>query len=57
MITVNLESDGVDLPKIDGNWISGICVEKLQNCVCLWFTLVCPSGTFDWDLHYCIWAI
>ena len=24
MITVQLESDGVDLPNIDGDWISGI---------------------------------
>ena len=31
MITVNLESDGVDLPEIDGNWISGICENILTD--------------------------
>ena len=39
------------------NWISKIGLEKLQNCVCLWSTFVCLIGTFDWHLHYCIWAI
>ena len=31
MITVQLESDGVDLPTIDGNWISGICENILTD--------------------------
>jgi len=31
MITVNLESDGVDLPEIDGNWISRICENILTD--------------------------
>ena len=31
MITVQLESDGVDLPTIDGNWISEICENILTD--------------------------
>ena len=31
MITVNLESDGVALPKIDNNWILGICENILTD--------------------------
>ena len=31
MITVQLESDGVDLPNIDGDWISGICNNILKD--------------------------
>ena len=31
MITVQLESDGVDLPNIDRDWISGICNNILND--------------------------
>ena len=31
MITIKLESDGVDLPNIDGDWISGICNNILKD--------------------------
>ena len=31
MITVQLESDGVDLPNIDGDWIFGICNNILKD--------------------------
>ena len=31
MITVQLESDGVDLPNIDGDWISEICNNILKD--------------------------
>ena len=31
MITVQLESDGVDLPNIDGDWISEICNNILND--------------------------
>ena len=31
MITVQLESDGVDLPNIDGDWISKICNNILKD--------------------------
>ena len=31
MITVQLESDGVDLPNIDGDWIYGICNNILKD--------------------------
>ena len=31
MITVQLESDGIDLPNIDRNWLSGICNNILKD--------------------------
>jgi len=31
MITIQLESDGVDLPNIDKDWISGICNNILKD--------------------------